>query len=82
MINITMMTHSTVTTIEPVITMIALKEKLSPLVCAPLVTLDDRNGILVDLEAEMVGITDITLVDVFDVVLVDISADDVTLIDS
>ena len=66
-----MMMPSTRTATEPAITTIALEEISSLLVCASLVTLDNMNDILVDLESEVVGITDITLVDIFDVVLLD-----------
>ena len=56
-----MMIHITIPTTQPTTTPKTLEEPPSSLVCAPLATLDDTVGVMVDLETEVVKINDATL---------------------
>ena len=62
MTNTTTMTHTIIPTMQPTTTPTTLEEPSSSLVCAPLVILDDVIRIMVDLETEVVDVTDDALI--------------------
>ena len=56
------MTHTIIPTMQTTTTPTTLEEPSSSLVCAPLVILDDVIRIMVDLETEVVDVTDDALI--------------------